>query len=209
MTLLPTAADDGGECDGEGESGGRATDAMATEVHIEQALQGLSDACLLVTGADRVVFANDAAKLLLRPKGRILGRKLDSVLGDRQVSQLAAESCRTGRPAAARVTLQLPGNAWREDRSFAVSLMPVWLGATRKYVRIALRDDHSSAADAAASAPGADLVLQLKNPLSIIQGYLENLLDGMISDPVLLRQSLLTMRKHTLHIERLLDGLRR
>jgi signal transduction histidine kinase len=54
-----------------------------------------------------------------------------------------------------------------------------------------------------------DVSIQLKNPLSIVQGYLENLLDGMISEPVLLRQSLLTMRKHTLQIERVIDGLRR
>jgi signal transduction histidine kinase len=63
--------------------------------------------------------------------------------------------------------------------------------------------------EAASANPFVDVSIQLKNPLSIVQGYLENLLDGMISDPVLLRQSLLTMRKHTLQIERVIDGLRR
>jgi two-component system OmpR family sensor kinase/two-component system phosphate regulon sensor histidine kinase PhoR len=176
---------------------------------MEQILQGLSDACLMITGTDRIIFANDSAKSLLRPKGRILGRKLESVLGDRKVSTLAADCTLSGRPAIARVTLQLPGDAWRDDRHFEVSAVPIRLSETRCYVRIALRDDDEARREAASADPFVDVSIQLKNPLSIVQGYLENLLDGMISEPVLLRQSLLTMRKHTLQIERVIDGLRR
>ena len=174
---------------------------------MEQILQGLSDACLMITGTDRIIFANDSAKSLLRPKGRILGRKLESVLGDRKVSTLAADCTLSGRPAIARVTLQLPGDAWRDDRHFEVSAVPIRLSETRCYVRIALRDDDEARREAASADPFVDVSIQLKNPLSIVQGYLENLLDGMISEPVLLRQSLLTMRKHTLQIERVIDSL--
>lgn len=176
---------------------------------MEQVLQGLSDACLMISGTDRIVFANDSAKSLLRPKGRILGRKLESVLGDRKVTALATDCTLSGRPAIARVTLKLPGDAWRDDRHFEVSAVPIRLSETRCYVRIALRDDDEARREAASADPFVDVSIQLKNPLSIVQGYLENLLDGMISEPVLLRQSLLTMRKHTLQIERVIDGLRR
>jgi hypothetical protein len=55
--------------------------------------------------------------------------------------------------------------------------------------------------------PAAGVETRLADPSA--EADLENLLDGMISDPVLLRQSLLTMRKHTLQIERVIDGLRR
>ena len=185
------------------------TPVKGLEPCMEQVLQGLSDACLMITGTDRIIFANDSAKSLLRPKGRILGRKLESVLGDRKVTALAAECSLSGRPAIARITIKLPGDAWRDDRHFEVSAVPIRLSETRRYVRIALRDDDEARREAASANPFVDVSIQLKNPLSIVQGYLENLLDGMISDPVLLRQSLLTMRKHTLQIERVIDSLRR
>lgn len=174
---------------------------------MEQVLHGLSDACLIIDGLDRIIFSNDAAKAMLRPKGRILGRKLDSLLGDRQVSLAAAEASSSGKAAILRVTLRLPGDAWRDDGHFQVSLVPVWLSETRRFVRIALRDESAHPQRGTPTALAADVAVQLKNPLSIVQGYLENLLDGMISDPVLLRQSLLTMRKHTLQIERVIDSL--
>ena len=83
---------------------------------------------------------------------------------------------------------------------------------TRRLVRIALRattreeDREENKAATAGPVQSGDTMLQMKNPLSIVQGYLENMLDGVISDPGVMRQSLLTMRKHTLAIERLLDG---
>jgi signal transduction histidine kinase len=46
----------------------------------------------------------------------------------------------------------------------------------------------------------------MRNPLTILQGYLENLLDGVIRDPILRRQTLLTMRRHTLTIEKLMES---
>ncbi len=184
-----------------------ASPSRGAEPCMEQVLHGLADACLIVDGLDRIVFSNDAAKAMLRPKGRILGRKLDSLLGDRQVSLAAAESASSGKAAMLRVSLRLPGDAWRDDRHFQVSLVPVWLSETRRFVRIALRDENESLPRGNPTALAADVAVQLKNPLSIVQGYLENLLDGMISDPVLLRQSLLTMRKHTLQIERVIDSL--
>ena len=179
------------------------------EFFMEQVMEGLSDACIMLDGNDRIVYVNDAAKILIRPKGRILGRKLEAVLADRQVSMLAADAYQTGKPIFSKVMLRLPSEHWRDDRHFLISLVPVIISSTRRLVRIAMRDDsnavHEARAASANSSPS--VAMQLRSPLSVIQGYLENLLDGVISDPVIMRQSLLTMRKHTLQIERTLEGL--
>ncbi len=189
------------------------------EFFMEQVMEGLSDACLLVDGGDRILYVNSSAKCLLRPRGRILGRKLESVLADRQLSMLAADAYHTGKPIFSRLALPLPGERWRDDHHFHLSLVPLWITPTRRLVRIALRNvtrdttgsssvpgETGQESPPAASPPlCSDTMLQMKNPLSIVQGYLENMLDGVINDPVVLRQSLLTMRKHTLAIERLLE----
>lgn len=180
-----------------------------TDALLETVLEGLAQACLLVDGSDRILFSNESAKMLFMPKGRLLGRRLEAVLADRQISQLAAECFATGRPASIACALRLPGEAWRDDRHFTVEAVPLMLSPDRRLVRLALRPDEE--ADAAAKAvpnPAADVLVQLRGPLTIVQGYLENLLDGMITDPVALRQSLLTMRRSTLQIERILETLR-
>lgn len=176
---------------------------------LETVLEGLVHACLLVDGADRILFSNEAAKLLFMPKGRLLGRKLETVLADRQLSQLVTECFESGRTGSRACSLRLPGEAWRDDRHFVVEAVPLALSADRRLVRLALRPDaQADAASKAVPNPAADVLIQLRGPLTIVQGYLENLLDGMITDPVALRQSLLTMRRSTLQIERILETLR-
>lgn len=180
-----------------------------TDALLETVLEGLAQACLLVDGSDRILFSNESAKLLFMPKGRLLGRRLEAVLADRQLSQLVAVCYTTGKPASLTCELRLPGEAWRDDRHFMVEAVPLMLSSERRLVRLALKaDEEADAASKAVPNPAADVLVQLRGPLTIVQGYLENLLDGMITDPVALRQSLLTMRRSTLQIERILETLR-
>ena len=176
---------------------------------LETVLEGLAHACLLVDGTDRILFSNEAAKLLFMPKGRLLGRKLETVLADRQLSQLVGECYESGRAGSLACALRLPGEGWRDDRHFTVEAVLLPLSTDRRLVRLALRPDEKADAEArAVPNPAADVLFQLRGPLTVVQGYLENLLDGMITDPVALRQSLLTMRRSTIQIERILETLR-
>lgn len=180
-----------------------------TNMLLETVLEGLTHACLLVDQGDRILFSNEAARILFMPKGRLLGRKMEAVLADRQLSQMVTECFSTGANLAQACALRLPGEQWRDDRHFLVEAVRVSLSADHQLVRLALRpDERADAAAKVAPDPAADVLVQLRGPLTIVQGYLENLLDGMITDPVALRQSLLTMRRSTIQIERILEGLR-
>ena len=191
------------------------TGARTPEYFMEQVMEGLSDACILLDRGDRIVSVNGSAKLILRPKGRIVGRRLESVLLDRQLTMLAADAYHTGKALFTELALPLPGERWRNDHRYHISILPLWLTPTKRYVRIALRNTTQNPPEQQPPSPPANIVqcgdamLQMKNPLSIIQGYLENLLDGVINDPVELRQSLVTMRKHTKAMERLLESCQR
>lgn len=193
--------------------------AKSPEWLMEQVMEGLSDACMLVDGTGRLLYVNSVAKALLSAKGRLLGRKLDAVLAHRQLSMLAADVYHTGKPVFTRLDMALPGDRWREGRSFHVSLVPLWITPMRRLMRIALRDAAREVPAPAISGTGrceetpqsapppqfSDTLSRMRNPLTILQGYLENLLDGAIKDPILLRQTLLTMRKHTLTLEKLME----
>lgn len=183
--------------------------ATGVDALLEMVLEGLSHACLLLDFPDRILFSNETAKLLFMPKGRLLGRKLEAVLADRQLTNLVADCYRSGQSRRLSCALRLPGVAWREDRHFIVDAVPVRITGERLLVRLALRsDEDAEAAARSAPNPAAEVLIQLRGPLTIVQGYLENLLDGLITDPVALRQSLLTMRRSTVQIERVLEGLR-
>ena len=192
---------------GNGPGGLELSPPTGVDALLETVLEGLAHACLLVDGTDRILFSNEAAKHLFMPKGRLLGRKLETVLADRQLSQLIAECYETGRTGAMACALRLPGEAWRDDRHFTVEAVPLALSTERRLVRLALRPDEKADARTVPN-PAADVLFQLRGPLTVVQGYLENLLDGMITDPVALRQSLLTMRRSTIQIERILETLR-
>lgn len=178
--------------------------ARIPEYFVERALEGLSDACMLIDGTDRLIYVNSAAKAILRPKGRILGRKLMSILEDRQISMIAADAYHTGKPMLSTISLQPKESQLRERHHFYISAIPLWITHSRRLVRIALRDSGEKCSPENPAATG-EMTLQIRNPLTIIQGYLENLLDGDISDPAAIRHSLLTMRKHTKAIEQLLE----
>ena len=111
----------------------------SAEYFMEQVMEGLSDACLLVDGADRIIYVNSACKQLFRPKGRILGRRMETVLADRQLSMLASDCYHTGKPLFSSIALPLPGQRWRENNQFHISIVPLWLTSTKRLVRIALR----------------------------------------------------------------------
>ncbi len=171
-------------------------------------LEGLSDACL-VTGTDgKLCFTNGAARELFNLKGRITGRKLSLVLADRQVLNLFEETVRAGRARMRSLSLTLSGEG---SRTYLVSILPVTVSGGEKLLRIALQRQTLSMepVNPASDDLRAQALQKLGDPLTIIQGYLENLLDGVIRDPVVMRQCLSAMQRQTAQIQRLLGGLSR
>lgn len=170
-------------------------------------LDGLTDACMMVEPDGRMRYANEAARTLLRMKGRATGRKLAAVLADRQALEVFEDAAAAGRPRAAVLTLTLSSDG---PRHYTVSAVPVPVAGEGTLLRVALCGTNAAPAHVSSrSGDETTVVLEkLGDPLSIIQGYLENLLDGVIKEPAVMRQCLSAMQRQASQMQRVLSGLR-
>jgi signal transduction histidine kinase len=172
-----------------------------------QILDGLKDACIVADATGRLRYANEAARELLHLRGRVTGRKLQAVLADRHALQVVEDSIKSGRPRSMVMSLTFSSDGARQ---YDVSVMPVQAPGEDMLLRIALRHAETSEGDRdpAKADLNPDTVQRLGDPLTIIQGYLENLLDGAIRDPVVMRQCLSAMQRQAVQIQRILGSLR-
>jgi hypothetical protein len=174
---------------------------------VSQLLAGLTDICLIADTAGRVLFANGAARELLHLDGRVLGRKTTSVLSERQALSVIDDAVRMNKPRAAVMLLTLSSEG---PRKYEVNVVPFESPGYGMLLRIAVRRrDLSSAEHGSPSSPTTEVFRSLADPLSIIQGYLENLLDGDIKDPVAMRQCLSAMHRQTAQVQRILMSLQK
>jgi hypothetical protein len=199
MTTSPqhieTAADD--PAAGSGESSSVLTGVL-------RMLDSLTDACLVVEPDGRLRYANESARHLLRMKGRATGRKLTAVLAERHALEVFEDAVAAGRSRAAILPLTFSSDG---PRHFTISAVPLEIPGEGTFFRIAL-----SAAGSPAPHPGSNdsaaVPEKLGDPLSIIQGYLENLLDGVIKEPAVMRQCLSAMQRQAMQMQRVLNTLR-
>ena len=170
---------------------------------------GLSDACLMVEAGGRLRYANESARELLKLHGRMIGRKLSGVLADRHALDLFRDAVASGKPRTKTLPLTLSSDG---ARAYEVSARPMHWPGEEMLVRVALRHCETPAVRRDPPPPETsdlEAFQQLGDPLTIIQGYLENLLDGVIRDPVVMRQCLSAMQRQAAQIQRILGNLRK
>lgn len=187
-----------------------------TEAHDERdrLLDALGDAFLLVDAAGNIRFANAAAHELLGTR-ELLRRPVREIFLDPRLAEALLHCLETGEPVQSRVVLpqqtsprgdlETRGtNAWIID----AARLPTPDGAELT-TRVILRDvttEHQTEQirkDFVANASH-----ELRTPMAIINGYLENLLDdNMIEDPQMARRFLSVMRKHAERISRIVEDM--
>ena len=180
----------------------------------DRLLDALGDAFLLVDSEGRICFANAAAHALFG-KRELVGRPVLETFPDPRLAVAPMQCLETGEPAQARVVLpqqtsprgdsETRGvNAWIID----AALLPTPDGG-EPTTRLILRDvtaEHQTEQirkDFVANASH-----ELRTPMAIINGYLENLLDDdMVNDPQMARRFLSVMRKHADRISRIVEDM--
>ncbi len=178
---------------------------------LESVLEGLGDSCLLIDSERRIIFANHETHDLFHTREKLTDRPLHSLITDERIlafiHRVATSGIKWGEEEF-RVGLLRDGVPM--EHYLVVAAAPVRLFGENSagHLRVVIRDEtdrHETEQirkDFVANASH-----ELRTPLSIINGYLENLLDGVIDDPALTRKSLQTMQKHGERIARIVEDM--
>jgi len=177
-------------------------------------LDALGDAFLLVDAGGRIRFANAAAHGLFRGR-ELLQRPAREVLLEPRLADSLFRCLETGMPVQSQVVLPQQSsprgdqetrgaNAWVID----AAPLPVPEGG-EPITRLIIRDvtaEHQT--DQIRKDFVANASHELRTPMAIINGYLENLLDdNMVDDPRMARRFLTVMRKHAERISRIVEDM--
>jgi signal transduction histidine kinase len=178
---------------------------------LESVLEGLGDCCLLVDRNHRIFFANHETRELFRTADKLTGRPLHTLITDERILAFIQRVATTGvKWDEEEFRIVLVHDGVPTEHYLVVAAAPVRLFGedSANHLRVVIRDEtdrHETEQirkDFVANASH-----ELRTPLSIINGYLENLLDGVIEDPVLARRSLQTMQKHGERIARIVEDM--
>lgn len=183
----------------------------------DELLDALGDAFLLVNEASQIIFANACAHTLVKGR-KLMGQSIMEAFLDDQISVAIMKCIRTKQPMQERVVLYSSHtplgavgddgvSAWEID---AAPLTGYENEETNQCVtRVVIRDvTVEYQADQVRRDFVANASHELRTPMSIINGYLENLLDDNVMDePQMARKFLETMRKHGQRISRLVEDM--
>lgn len=179
----------------------------------DQLLDALGDAFLLVSETSHIVFANECARKLVKGR-RLQGRSIMEAFLDDALSVAIMRCIRTGKPMQERVVLHSTytplGSVGEQGLSaWVIDAAPLASYSEQGLTRVVIRDvttEHQ--ADQVRRDFVANASHELRTPMAIINGYLENLLDDdLLDDPVVARRFLETMRKHGQRISLLVEDM--
>ena len=180
----------------------------------DRLLDALGDAFLLVDAGGIIRFANAAAHELFGGR-ELLRRPVREALLDPRLAEALTHCLETGEPSQTRVVLSQQTsprgdqetrgvNAWIID----AARLPVHENGVPT-TRVIIRDvtaEHQT--DQIRKDFVANASHELRTPMAIINGYLENLLDdNMVDDPKMARRFLGVMRKHAERISRIVEDM--
>jgi len=179
----------------------------------DQLLDALGDAFLLVNETSHITFANACARSLVKGR-KLMGRSIMEAFLDDRLSVAVMKCIRTGKPMQELVVLHSTntplGAAGEEGGSaWVIDAAPLSKNGDSTLTRVVIRDvttEHQ--AEQVRRDFVANASHELRTPMAIINGYLENLLDDdVVEDPVTSRKFLGTMRKHGARIARLVEDM--
>ncbi len=175
-------------------------------------LNALTDSFLLVNSEGLILFANEPTTELVA--GRLVeGRNVKEVFLDERIVNAMEESISNGRSVVKHIVLPnqalLTGvSQQRGETAWIIDAAPLDRNAKKTITRVVIRD---VTAEFQAEQVRKDFVAnashELRTPLSIINGYLENLIEGDFDSPELVNRSLTVMKKHGDRIARLVEDM--
>ena len=175
-------------------------------------LNALTDSFILIDPEGMILFANESTTELVA--GRLVeGRNIKEVFLNEPLTHAIEKSLSSGRQEIDQVILPQqasPGGVveTRSQTAWLIDAAPLNRNTDKSITRVVIRDistEHQTEQvrrDFVANASH-----ELRTPLSIINGYLENMVEGEIEDPDFLQRSLMIMQKHGERLARIVEDM--
>jgi two-component system, OmpR family, phosphate regulon sensor histidine kinase PhoR len=180
------------------------------KVLLQSILHGLGDACFIATRQGEITYANEGLQTLLGLPYSLEGKRLSQILPDTTITKFINgifDSPHTTDREAFNTALHPTGR--KEEHYLIVDVARVHVpGSEQTHARVIIQDEtrrfetEQIRKDFVANASH-----ELRTPLAIINGYLENLLEGMIATPEHQHRALTVMKKHGDRIARLVEDM--
>ena len=177
---------------------------------LESMLQGLGDGCILIERDFTVVFANRWISEVFGGSPALAGRRLFDILPDHRMIDFIRGVAKGGHESERCFTILAHAESGMAEKFVSVSMAPVGgtRGADADHFRVIIRDQTEQAeTEQIRKDFVANASHELRTPLSIINGYLENLIEGVIDDKAMVLRSLITMQKHGERIARIVEDM--
>lgn len=177
-------------------------------------LNALNDAFLLVDSSAKILFANSAAHRLCSTR-TLVNRPIREAFIDPRLGGALIKCLESSEPVQTEITLPQQTSPVRNLEARGIN---AWIidaakipnqDGTPPLTRIIIRDVTSEyQTDQIRKDFVANASHELRTPMAIITGYLENLLDDdMIDDPEIARRFLGVMRKHADRMSRIIEDM--
>jgi two-component system phosphate regulon sensor histidine kinase PhoR len=178
-------------------------------------LGSLSEGVLIVDAAQRIRLANDSVQRMFGLPAAPLGRTLLEVFRNHELHETVSSALREGRPQNREVTLDSRQGNRHTQKHFSITAASLdgssggGSGARPPAGAIAIFHDITElkALSTARRDFVANVSHELRTPLSIINGYLETLLDGALDDRPTAQRFLQIMWKHNERLHLLIEDL--
>lgn len=174
-------------------------------------VQELDAGCVVISHRMEVQFVNRRVVEWFGCDPDPAGKHVRNVLHDHRLTEVVKLAFRDGVRVERSFLMGVDQADSPAERYFNVSASPVEVGACPEdpdFVQLIIRDDtEHHETEQIRKDFVANASHELRTPLSIINGYLENLVEGVISDEAMTRRALLTMQKHGERIARIVEDM--
>lgn len=177
---------------------------------LETLYAGLGDACMLVAQSGEIVYINSGAADLFGTPADLRGRRLSQVFPDPKVNEFLSKAFALKQGSVEDefiITIHPRGRTEERYCVFNAALVN-GLDESQPLVRMVVRDEtRRQETEQIRRDFVANASHELRTPLAIINGYLENLVEGDIKDPAMVHKSLVTMSKHGERLAQLVEDM--
>lgn len=179
---------------------------------LHRLVEGINDGLFIVSPDLKVMFVNRGALQFFPPITEPVGRSLIECVQDHRIVELVENCVKSERRVLEDVQItSAHDDGTVDEQVFSVEVVPLKgdeLNATDDALLVILRDETDKHTlekirrDFVANASH-----ELRTPMSIINGYLENLLDGDIDDEAEVKRAFTIMKKHGDRLARIVEDL--